>query len=146
MVFTRSFTKRRICLVALFFVLFLAGGALLLLSRAKKESATVVYTALFEVDAAVAESLSLGDVLIDARGKEAAGEIVKITVEDAWREDGFGVYSLPDRKALCLTLLGEGVWDGKSARIGTLVPTVGESVYLGGSVVLEGICLRVRAL
>ena len=146
MVFARTVTKKNVCLIVIFFILFLAGGALLLWSRSKKEPVTLVYTLLCEADAEVADSLSLGDTLIDACGKEAAGEILKITVENALREDGFGVYSLPDRRTVCLTLLGEGVQDGENARIGTLMPMVGERVFLSGGTLLEGICLRVRVL
>ena len=146
MVFTWLLTKHRAFLIGLLFAFFLATAAFFLWGRTKKTPALVVYTAVFEVDASVASSLSLGDTLIDAAGKEAAGKIVKIKVEDALCEDFFGVYSLPARKTLCLTLMGEGVWEGENARIGTLVPRVGEHIYLGERVKLDGICVRVRAI
>ncbi len=138
--------KRR----AVIFCVFLASLSILLgcfLWQKKGESSVfVAYTAVFEVDAAVADSFSLGDVLTDARGKEAAGAILKIGKAPALREDAHGVYALPDRVSLCLTLGDYGRMGAGGARIGTLTPKRGEAVYLYGVAKLEGLCVRVRVL
>ena len=111
-----------------------------------EEKVYLVYTAVFEVDASLAHRLHLGERLIDARGKEDAGEILKITRENALREDVYGVYSLPDRVTLALTLGGEGKRKDGDARIGTLTPRVGEAVYLLGAGKLEGVCVGVKTV
>ena len=83
MAHTRAFLWR-VILIAL--LLALAFSLILLYIRLRDKDtfdAYVVYTAVFEVDAAVADSLKVGDRLIDARGKEDAGEILKITREGA---------------------------------------------------------------
>lgn len=112
----------------------------------KSENAYIVYTAVFEVDQSVADAFRLGDRLVDARGKEEAGEILKITREGALREDAGGVYSHPERVLLSLTLGGEGIRLGAKAKLGTLTPSAGEAIYLLGRARLEGLCVRVRAL
>lgn len=93
-----------------------------------------------------AAAFTLGESLIDARGKEGAGEILKITVCDALREDSYGCYPLPERKMLLLTLGGEGVMTKEGAKIGTLTPRVGDTLDLFGRAKLSGLCLRVRAI
>ena len=127
--------------------LFLASLAMLFFTRARRDEAVyLVYTAVFEVDAPLAERFSVGDRLIDARGKEDAGEILRITREETLREDVYGVYSLPDRVTLALTLGGEGIRKNNESRIGTLTPRVGERIYLLGAGRLEGICVKVGAV
>ena len=83
--------------------------------------------------------------MTDACGKEYAGEILKVTVEDALGEDSFGVYPIQGKKRVAITLGGYGK-KGKEGRIGTLTPRVGEAVYLLGRARIEGICVRVRML
>ncbi len=106
----------------------------------------VVYTAVFEADAALADHFQVGERLIDAKGKEDAGKILRITREAARREDVFGSYPLPERVTLAVTLLGEGVLGKDGARVGTLTPRVGETLYLLGKGMVEGLCVKVRTI
>ncbi len=142
MAYARSVLRRTLFLILLAMLL-CAGLGYFWLARQEKTDAYIVYTAVFEVDRAVADAFSLGDRLIDARGKEDAGEILKIARENALREDAGGVYSHPERVTLALTLGGEGKRTGGGARLGTLTPRVGDAVYLLGRARLEGLCVRV---
>lgn len=145
----RALLRRLRGVLFLFLLLLLALGVLWGYARWKGRStkgAYIVYTAVFEVDERIADCFALGDRLIDARGKEEAGEILKITREEAHREDSKGVYAHPDLVLLSLTLGGEGARVGGEAKIGTLTPRVGEAIYLLGRARLEGLCVRVRAL
>ena len=122
-----------LCLIAvLFFVM-----------KPEEEEVYLVYTAVFEVDASLADSIQVGDLLTDARGKGQAGEVLKITREDAYREDAFGIYFHPERVTLAVTLGGGGVRRRGEAKLVTLVPRVGEAIYLLGSTRLEGLCVKV---
>ena len=144
MVHARSFLWR---VAALFCVFLLAFGVFFLFFRRDEgEDVYLVYTAVFAVDRVVADSLRVGDPLIDARGKEGAGEILKIVREETLFEDAHGVYSHPERVSVSLTLGGNGRRTKDGARIGTLTPRVGDAVYLLGRVRLEGLCVRVGAI
>lgn len=112
----------------------------------ENEEVYLVYTAVFEVDTLLADAFAVGERLTDARGKEDAGEILKITKEPALRENTSGVYAHPARVLLAITLGGDGNREGKEARIGTLTPRVGEEIYLLGRGRLDGVCVRVRAI
>lgn len=142
MAHTRSLLIGGLCAAL---VLSLLLGMRFLQTR-KEEEVYLVYTALFEVDAALAEGVCVGEALTDARGKGMAGEVLKVTRERALREDAFGIYSLPDRVTLAVTVGGEGIKRAGETKIGTLIPRVGEAVYLLGRTRLEGICIRVREL
>ena len=72
--------------------------------------------------------------------------ILSLEIYDAEREDAFGVYSIPERKTLLLTLGGEGSFAGENVKIGTLMPRVGDGIDLFGRAKISGICLRVRAI
>ena len=112
----------------------------------QKEEVYLVYTIVIEADAEIVDSLHVGDSLIDACGKEGAGEILKITKEDALREDAFGVFPTPHRRTVALTLGGVGIKKEGEATIGTLTPRVGAGVYLLGGARLEGVCVKVRVI
>ena len=114
--------------------------------RPEGEGIYLVYTALFTVEEEIADTLSPGDTLTDARGKECAGEILKITREKALGEDIHGVYELKEHVTLAVTLGGYGVRRAGEGRIGTLTPRVGEPLYLLGGARIEGVCVRVRAI
>ena len=121
--------------------------ALLFFTRSRQDEAVyLVYTAVFEVDASLADHFSVGEHLIDARGKEDAGEIIKITRDACYREDVGGVYPLSDRVTLAITMGGEGKRRGNEVCIGTLTPRTGEAIYLLGAGRLEGICVKVGAV
>jgi len=134
--------------VAVFLLLFAVCAIFIYMKfqKSKEEQVLVVYTAVFEVDAAVADLFHVGEQLIDARGKESAGEILRVTKEETIREDVFGTYLLPHRVTLALTLLGEGTRKEGDVRIGTLTPRVGEAIYLLGTASLGGLCVKVRCL
>ena len=127
-------------------LLSLGLGGVFLLKKPKEEEVYLVYTAVFEVDTALADTVHVGDTLTDACGKAAAGEVLKVTREDALAEDAFGVYPRHNRTALALTIGGVGVKTEGEARIGTLTPRVGGAVYLLGGARLEGLCVRVRMI
>ena len=144
----KALTQKRMPL-GILFLLFLTAWAIcayIKFSRDKEDRVLVVYTAIFEVDAALADQFHVGERLIDAKGKEDAGEIISITREAAKREDAFGVYSLPERVTLAIELLGEGKRGKDGARVGTLTPRVGEPLYLLGRARLEGLCVKVRTI
>lgn len=134
--------------LGIFLLLLFAICALFIYTKIRKkneERVLVVYTAIFEVDNETAASLRVGERLIDAKGKEDAGEILRITREETLFEDVFGAYPLPHRVTLALTLWGDGVRKAGDVRIGTLTPKAGEALYLLGSAKLEGLCVKVRA-
>lgn len=133
-------------LLAFIILLFILIGAVFLIQDLRKEEVYLVYTAVFEVDTALADAVRVGDIMTDACGKEAAGEVLKITRDEALKEDVFGVYRAPERTALALTVGGTGSRRAGEARIGTLTPRVGEAVYLLGGIRLEGVCVRVRVI
>lgn len=133
--------------LTLFFLLFLlAAGVFLFLLPKKEEEVYVVYTAVIEADAALLDTLRVGDAVIDARGKEPAGEILKISCDGCLREDAFGVYTEGGRVTLALTVGGKGVRGKRGVSIGTLTPRVGEAIYLLGRARLEGLCVKVGAV
>lgn len=119
---------------------------LFLRNRGETPPVYVVYTAIFETDAAIADTLSVGDTLIDARAKGEAGEILRITREPSLREDVHGVYTHPTSVTVALTLGAYGRATEKGVSVGGLVPRVGEALYLYGGARLEGLCVRVRAI
>ena len=135
----------RSLLIFVVLLAFLLGGAFFL-KQPKEEAVYLVYTAVFEVESALADTVRVGDSVTDACGKEGAGEVLKVTKEELLKEDVFGVYPVPDRTALALTVGGMGVRKKGEARIGTLTPRVGEAIYLLGSTRLEGLCIGVRVL
>ena len=122
-----------------------AVGGFLYASK-RKEEVYIVYTLVFETDAEIAENLHVGDPLIDACGKEGAGEILKITREDALKEDAFGVFSSPRKTAVALTVGGIGVRKQGDAFIGTLTPRAGAGIYLLGGARIEGLCVKVGVI
>ena len=144
MAHTRSFLWRVAALLCVF--LLCACAFFLFFRRDGGEEVYLVYTAVFEVDAQMADAFSVGERLTDARGKADAGEILRITREPALRENASGIYPPPARVLLAITLGGEGKRQGEEARIGTLTPRVGEEIYLLGRGRLEGICVRVGAV
>lgn len=137
---------RSLLIIGLLFLLLVALGTVFFVHRKTEEDVYLVYTAIFEVDAALAEAFTVGDRLFDARGKEEAGEILKVTRENTLCEDIYGVYFHPERVTLALTLGGIGKNVKGNACIGTLTPRVGEALYLLGKGKLEGTCIRVRTL
>ena len=141
------FLRRHSIIVLLMIVFLLSVFFLFRITQSQqKKPIYVVYTAVFEIDPQVAKSLHTGDALLDARGKENAGEILKITIDDTLGEDVFGVYPLPNRLTVAVTLAGDGLRKNGEGVIGTLTPRVGEAVYLLGATRLEGICVKVRIL
>lgn len=146
MVNARTRVRRIFGVMILLFALLFALGGFFSYRHAKEESVYLVYTAVFEVDARLADCVRVGDHLTDACGKEDAGEILKITAEDALREDAFGVFKAPERVTLALTLGGSGIKAKGEVKIGTLTPRVGETVYLFGKARLTGLCVGVKAI
>ena len=144
MAHTRSFLWR---VAAFFFAVLLCACAFFLFFRYDEgEDVYLVYTAVFEVDAQIANAFSVGERLTDARGKEDAGEILKITREPALRENASGIYPHPARVLLAITLGGEGKRLSGEEKIGTLTPRAGEEIYLLGRGQLEGLCVKVGAV
>lgn len=106
----------------------------------------MVYTAVFETDAALADMFAVGDLMTDARTKGEAGKILAIKKENALREDGYGVYALNDRVTLAITLGRDAVRTSQGICRDGFLPCAGDTVYLYGRACLEGQCVRVRVL
>ena len=113
---------------------------------AKDEPLYAVYTVVAEMDEALADTLSAGDALVDACGKESAGEVLAVTREGALAEDAHGVYTRAERVRVKLSVGVNGKQTERGILVGTMRLCAGERVYLLGKARIEGLCVRVRAL
>ncbi len=125
----------------------LLTAALVLMTAARPKTDTVFlrYTLLCEVPPSVAEAILEGDTLIEARGKEQAGEILSLSVSPALVENERGVFKDEARCRLLLTLGASAKARGGYYYLGTTPVIPGCRLYLHGRAMLEGVCLSVEA-
>ena len=105
-----------------------------------------MYTVLLETTPEIADSLTVGMHLTDARGKGDAGELLAMTREPLLCEDAYGVYRHPFRVSVAVTLGGYGAQKESGVSLDGFVPRAGASVDLYGEARLSGLCIRVRTL
>ena len=140
MVIHRRFLKIALPLFSLLLLLSL----LLFAFYPKKEEEAVRFAVLLILDEPFVHSFTVGDELIDGATKEPLGRVTEALVSPAYEETENGVFSLPGKSRVILTVTGKGILlDGKITVGGSSLLT-GKRLSLHGRGVAEGVCLWAR--
>ncbi len=90
-------------------------------------------------------SVSVGDRLTDGAGKGYAGMVENIVISPALAENQGGVFSLPHKSRVILTISAEGIRSGGRIQINGMELLTGKRLFLHGRGLINGICLSVNA-
>ena len=127
-----------VLVLALAVFLFLRHG------REKEPPLSVRYTVLFATENDLLSSVSVGDRLTDGVSKGDVGRVESITVSAALAENENGVFPLPHKSRVLLTVVGEGKRQGKGVTIDGMTLLVGKRLSLHGKGLINGVCLSVE--
>ena len=136
----RRFLKALITL----FTLLLLLPLLLFTFYRREEPETVRFAVLVTLDDPFVSSFRVGDELIEGATKQSLGTVTEMQVSPAYEETENGVFVLPDKSRVILTLTAKGsLREGKITVGGTSLLT-GKRLSLHGRGVAEGVCLWAR--
>lgn len=107
----------------------------------QKEGITVRYAVLFTTENELVTAFAVGDRLTDGASKGALGTVTAIEVSPAMGENESGVFSLPDKSRVILTITGEGAKKGSVLTVSDVPLLIGKRLSLHGRGTAYGICL-----
>lgn len=137
MVIHRRFLKIAIPLFALFLLLSLLFFAFHL----RKEEETVRFAVLLTLEEPFVHSFQVGDRLTHGATKEFLGEVTEIQESPSYEETENGVFVLPDKRRVILTLTAKGVLRNGKITVGGTPLLTGKRLSLHGRGAAEGVCL-----
>lgn len=140
------FSKRKLkfAFLNIFIAILLFFSLFLYAKRDEGKSVAVEYTLLFTVDEPIADAFSEGEGLLDGVGKEICGKILSVRKENAYGENGDGVFLLPQKKRVFVTVFGEGKEKNGMITVGSISLLPGRSFYFHAPCTAEGLCLEIH--
>lgn len=99
------------------------------------------YAVQFTLDNELSSVWSAGDHLIDGVGKEPIGTVETVLVTPALSENANGIFPLPDKSRVLLTVVCDGARAGNALSVGGITLLTGKRLSLHGKGVAYGVCL-----